>query len=251
MLLNNFFFLFIIGAVIGSFLNVCIYRLPKNLDIVSKRSFCPQCKKKIKWFDNIPLISFLILKLKCRFCKKSISNQYFIVELVSALFLSAALSFTSNFLDLILISLIFYIFIVIFVIDIKYYIIPDSLNFSLILIGILKNFLPATSLNLNQDMFQSLIGGAAGYLLIWIIIFLYKKIKNVEAMGLGDAKLLSGLGFIFGLKSIFIILFTASILGLLYSIPKLLKGKSSLKTAIPFGPFLIIGTVIYYFYLSL
>ena len=100
-------------------------------------------------------------------------------------------------------------------------------------------------------MFQSLKGGAAGYLLIWIIIFLYNKIKNVEAMGLGDAKLLSGLGFIFGLKSIFIILFTASILGLLYSIPKLLKGKSSLKTAIPFGPFLFIGTVIYYFYLSL
>ena len=99
-------------------------------------------------------------------------------------------------------------------------------------------------------MFQSLIGGAGGYFLIWIIIFLYKKFKNVEAMGLGDAKLLSGLGFIFGLKSIFIILFTASILGLLYSIPKLLLGKSSLKSALPFGPFLIIGSVIYYFYFS-
>jgi len=250
LLLNNFFFLFIIGAVIGSFLNVCIYRLPKNLDIVSKRSFCPRCKKKIKWFDNIPLISFLILKFKCRFCKKHISTQYFLVELLSALFLSIALSFTANFLDLILLSLIFYIFIVIFVIDVKHYIIPDSLNFSLILIGILKNFLPETSLNLNQDMFQSLVGGAGGYFLIWIIIFLYKKFKNVEAMGLGDAKLLSGLGFIFGLKSIFIILFTASILGLLYSIPKLLLGKSSLKTALPFGPFLIIGSVIYFFYFS-
>ena len=250
MLLNNFFFLFIIGAVIGSFLNVCIYRLPKNLDIVSKRSFCPRCKKKIKWFDNIPLISFLILKFKCRFCKKYISTQYFWVELLSALFLSTALSFTANFLDLILLSLIFYIFIVIFVIDVKYYIIPDSLNFSLILIGILKNFLPATFLNLNQDMFQSLIGGAGGYFLIWIIIFLYKKIKNVEAMGLGDAKLLSGLGFIFGLKSIFIILFVGSILGLIYSVPLLFLGKSSFKTAIPFGPFLIISSVIYYFYFS-
>ena len=136
----------------------------------------------------------------------------------------------------------------IFVIDIKHYIIPDCLNFSLILIGISKNFFPETSLNINQDMFQSLIGGAGGYLLIWIIIFLYKKIKNVEAMGLGDAKLLSGLGFIFGLKSIFIILFMGSILGLIYSIPKLFVGKSSLKTAVPFGPFLIISSVIYYFY---
>ncbi len=132
-------------------------------------------------------------------------------------------------------------------IDVKHYIIPDSLNFSLILIGIIKNFFPESTLNLNQDMFQSLIGGAGGYFLIWIIIFLYKKFKNVEAMGLGDAKLLSGLGFIFGLKSIFVILFVASILGLLYSIPKLLIGKNSLKTALPFGPFLIIGSIIYYF----
>lgn len=250
MLLNNFFFFFIIGAVIGSFLNVCIYRLPKNLDIISKRSFCPLCKNKIKWFDNIPLISFLILKFKCRFCKKHISIQYFLVELVSAVFLCLTFSLISNLLDLILLSLIFYIFIVIFVIDLKNYIIPDSLNFSLILLGIIKNFFPETSLNLNQDMFQTLIGGAIGYFLIWIIIFLYKKIRNIEAMGLGDAKLLSGFGFLFGLKSVFIILFVASIIGLAYSVPKLFTGKSSLKTAIPFGPFLIISAIVYYLYLS-
>ena len=250
MLLNNFFFFFIIGAVIGSFLNVCIYRLPKNLDIIYKRSFCPRCKKKIKWFDNIPLISFLILKFKCRFCKKHISIQYFLVELVSAVFLCFTFSLISNLLDLILLSLIFYIFVVIFVIDLKNYIIPDSLNFSLILLGIIKNFFPETSLNLNQDMFQTLIGGAIGYFLIWIIIFSYKKIRNIEAMGLGDAKLLSGFGFLFGLKSVFIILFVASIIGLAYSVPKLFTGKSSLKTAIPFGPFLIISAIVYYLYLS-
>ena len=250
MLLNNFFFFFIIGAVIGSFLNVCIYRLPKNLDIISKRSFCPLCKNKIKWFDNIPLISFLILKFKCRFCKKHISIQYFLVELVSAVFLCLTFSLISNLLDLILLSLIFYIFIVIFVIDLKNYIIPDSLNFSLILLGIIKNFFPETSLNLNQDMFQTLIGGAIGYFLIWIIIFSYKKIRSIEAMGLGDAKLLSGFGFLFGLKSVFIILFVASIIGLAYSVPKLFTGKSSLKTAIPFGPFLIISAIVYYLYLS-
>ena len=250
MLLNNFFFLFLIGAVIGSFLNVCIYRLPKNLDIISERSFCPRCKKKIKWFDNIPLISFLILKYKCRFCKKHISIQYFLVELVSAVFLCLTFSLISNLLDLILLSLIFYIFIVIFVIDLKNYIIPDSLNFSLILLGIIKNFFPETSLNLNQDMFQTLIGGAIGYFLIWIIIFSYKKIRSIEAMGLGDAKLLSGFGFLFGLKSVFIILFVASIIGLAYSVPKLFTGKSSLKTAIPFGPFLIISAIVYYLYLS-
>ena len=172
------------------------------------------------------------------------------VELVSAVFLCLTFSLISNLLDLILLSLIFYIFIVIFVIDLKNYIIPDSLNFSLILLGIIKNFFPETSLNLNQDMFQTLIGGAIGYFLIWIIIFSYKKIRSIEAMGLGDAKLLSGLGFLFGLKSVFIILFVASIIGLAYSVPNLMTGKSSLKTAIPFGPFLIISAIVYYLYLS-
>ena len=250
MISNNFFLIFVIGAVIGSFLNVCIYRLPKNLDIIYTRSFCPKCKKKINWFDNIPLISFIILKFKCRCGKKSIPFQYFTVELVSALFLCFVFATVFNYLDLIIISLIFYTFVVIFFIDIKHFIIPDSLNFSLISLGILKNFFPETSLNLNQDMFQSLFGGALGYLTIWLIIILYKKIKNVEAMGFGDAKLLAGIGFILGFQSIFITLFIAAILGLTFSVPKLITKKHSLQTAIPFGPFLILGSIIYFFYFN-
>ena len=250
MISNNFFLIFVIGAVIGSFLNVCIYRLPKNLDIIYTRSFCPKCKKKINWFDNIPLISFLILKFKCRCGKKFIPFQYFTVELISALFLCFVFATVFNYLDLIIISLIFYTFVVIFFIDIKHFIIPDSLNFSLISLGILKNFFPETSLNLNQDMFQSLFGGALGYLTIWLIITLYKKIKNVEAMGFGDAKLLAGIGFILGFQSIFIILFIAAILGLSFSVPKLITKKHSLQTAIPFGPFLILGSIIYFFYFN-
>ena len=234
--------------MIGSFLNVCIYRLPKNLDIIYKRSFCPKCKKNINWFDNIPLVSFIILKFKCRCGKKSISLQYFVVELISALFLCLVFATVFNYLDIIIISLIFYIFVVIFFIDIKHFIIPDSLNLSLIFLGILKNFFPETSLNLNQDMFQSLFGGALGYFTIWLIITLYKKIKNVEAMGFGDAKLLAGIGFILGFQSIFITLFIAAILGLIFSVPNLLNRKSSLKTAIPFGPFLILASIIYFFY---
>ena len=97
-------------------------------------------------------------------------------------------------------------------------------------------------------MLQSFIGGALGYLIIWFIIILYKKIRNVEAMGFGDAKLLSGLGFLFGIQSIFFIIFIAAILGIVFSVPKLLTKKSSLKSAIPFGPFLITASVIYFFY---
>ena len=234
--------------MIGSFLNVCIYRLPKNLDVIYTRSFCPKCKKKINWFDNIPLVSFIILKFRCRCGKKSISLQYFVVELISALFLCLVFATVSNYLDIIIISLIFYIFLIIFFIDIKHFIIPDSLNFSLISIGIIKNFLPATSLNLNQDMFSSLFGGLLGYFIIWLIIISYKKIKKVEAMGFGDAKLLSAIGFLLGFQSIFITLFIAAILGLIFSIPNLITRKSSLKTAIPFGPFLILASIIYFFY---
>ena len=246
MFIDNLFLIFLVGAVIGSFLNVCIYRLPKNLDIVYTRSSCPKCKKKINWFDNIPLISFIILKFNCRFCKKSISPQYFLVELISALFLCFAFVYLFNYLDIILLGLIFYILVIIFFIDLKHFIIPDCLNFILISLGILKNFFPETSLNLNQDMFQSFLGGALGYLIIWLLIFLYKKIKKVEAMGLGDAKLLSAMGFLLGIKSIFIILFIAAILGLIFSVPNLISGKSSLKTAIPFGPFLILASIIYF-----
>ncbi len=246
--LTNFFIVFVIGAVIGSFLNVCIYRLPKNLDIVSTRSFCPKCNKQIKWHDNIPLISFVILKFKCRWCKKPISWTYLLVELISALFMCLALFTFQSLLDILIITIIFYTFIIIFFIDIKNYIIPDSLNFFLIFLGIIKNFFPDTSLNLNQDMFQSLTGGALGYFIIWLIIFLYKKIKNVEAMGMGDAKLLSALGFLLGFQSIFPILFIASILGLVFSMPNLILGKSSLKSSLPFGPFLILASIICYFY---
>ena len=234
--------------MIGSFLNVCIYRLPKNLDIIYTRSFCPKCKKKINWFDNIPLISFIILKFRCRCGKKSISLQYFVVELISALFLCFVFALVSNYLDILIASLIFYIFLVIFFIDIKHFIIPDSLNFFLISIGLIKNFLPVTYLNLNQDMFSSLFGGLLGYFVIWLIIISYKKIKKVEAMGFGDAKLLSAIGFLLGFQSIFITLFIAAILGLIFSVPNLITRKSSLKTAIPFGPFLILASIIYFFY---
>ena len=234
--------------MIGSFLNVCIYRLPKNLDIIYTRSFCPKCKKKINWFDNIPLISFIILKFRCRCGKKSISLQYFVVELISALFLCFVFALVSNYLDILIASLIFYIFLVIFFIDIKHFIIPDSLNFFLISIGLIKNFLPVTYLNLNQDMFSSLFGGLLGYFVIWLIIISYKKIKKVEAMGFGDAKLLSAIGFLLGFQSIFITLFIAAILGLIFSVPNLITKKSSLKTAIPFGPFLILASIIYFFY---
>ena len=238
----------LIGLIFGSFANVCIHRLPLDLDIIKGRSHCPKCKKKIIWYDNIPLLSSLLLSFKCRTCKKKISKQYFIVELLTSLgflffYKTLGLSF-----DFILICIIFLILLIIFFIDLKHYIIPDSLNFSLILIGIFKNFSTQDLLKFNYNLLDSLFGGALGYLIIWLIIFIYKQIRNKEAMGLGDAKLLSAFGFLLGIKSIFIILFVASVLGLIFVLPSLLLKNRSTGSIIPFGPFIILAAILEYFF---
>ena len=242
------FAVFFIGLIFGSFANVCIVRLPKNKTIIIGRSNCQKCKKKIYWYDNIPLISFILLRGKCRQCNKKISINYFFVELITGIFFILIYLYTNNYFDFVLINLILILFLIIFFIDLKHFIIPDILNFSLIFLGLLKNFIPTKNLNFNYDIEQSIIGGVIGYLTIWIIIFLYKKLKNLDAMGLGDAKLMAAIGTFFGLKSIPLILFFSSITALLIVLPSLINKTRNLKAEIPFGPYLLISAVFYYFY---
>ena len=168
----------VLGLSFGSFANVCIYRLPKNKQVLTGCSYCPKCKKKIKWFDNIPLISFLSLNGKCRACKKKISPQYFFVELVSGLgFLMIFLSYDSHYASFLL-AILLLIYLAIFFIDLKHFIIPDVLNYGIISIAILKNFLPNLNLTFTQDIKLSILGGIIGYLSIWLIIYLYKTLKK-------------------------------------------------------------------------
>ena len=242
------FAVFFIGLIFGSFANVCIARLPKSKTIIFGRSNCPKCKKKIFWYDNIPLISFILLKGKCRQCNKKISINYFFVELITGIFFITIFLYTHNYFDFVLINLILILFLIIFFIDLKHFIIPDILNFSLIFLGLLKNFIPTKNLNFNYDIEQSIIGGVIGYLTIWIIIFLYKKLKNLDAMGLGDAKLMAAIGTFFGLKSIPLILFFSSIIALLIVLPSLINKTRNLKAEIPFGPYILISSGFYYFY---
>ena len=136
-------------------------------------------------------------------------------------------------------------FVIIFFIDLDHYIIPNELTFPLMLIGFIKSFDPNLNLNLFPNYLDSLIGGALGYILIWGLITLYLKIRNKEGMGLGDAKLLSAIGFWFGWVSVPIIIFFSSFIGLLYVLPSLINKTKNLSTSIPFGPYLIIGTVVY------
>ena len=239
---------FIIGSLWGSFSNVCIYRLPNNDNVVKGRSFCPDCKNKIRWFDNIPFFSYLFLKGKCRDCKKPISCEYFVVEVLAAisfilLFHIYGVSITTLLLLILSIS-----FIIIFFIDLKHFIIPNELTFPLMVIGFLKSFDP----NLNQTIFpnyiNSLIGGLFGYSIIWLIIFFYKKVRNKEGMGLGDAKLLAAVGFWFGWVCIPFTIFFSSVIALVTVSPSLIKKKKDMTTQIPFGPYIIIGCIIYTFF---
>ena len=245
----DYFLIILAGAVLGSFANVCIYRLPLQKSIVGGRSFCPKCKKKIAWYDNIPIISFLSLNRKCRKCKKIIPIQYFLVEILNiVLFLIIYFIFGISLTSLLLMILAF-VFIIVFFIDLKHYIIPNILTFPLMILGFIKSFDP----NLNSlfpNYLNSLIGGMFGYGIIWSIIFFYKQIKNKEGMGLGDAKLLAAIGFWFGWISIPFVIFSSSIVALILVIPSLLNKSRKFSSQIPFGPFIIIGCILYIIFID-
>ena len=237
-------FVIILGALWGSFANVCIIRMPQGKGVVVGRSFCVKCNKKIQWFDNIPIISYLLLKFKCRNCKTKISFQYFLVESISlinflVLYLIFGISLTTLFL--IILSV---VFLIIFFIDLKHYIIPNSLTYSMMILGFIKSFVP----NLDPifpNFLNSLIGGLLGYGIIWSIIYFYRQFKKKEGMGLGDAKLFAVIGFWFGWRSIPFVIFLSSIIALLSVLPDLLRSSKKLSSQIPFGPFIILGTIFY------
>jgi len=235
----------VFGSLWGSFANVCIYRLPENKGVVRGRSSCPKCKNSIKWFDNIPLISFILLKGKCRNCKNPIDLQYIIVELIGSISFVTIYHFFGVTLTTLLLLILSIIFIIIFFIDLKHFIIPNVLTFPLMIIGFIKSFDP----NLNKAIFpnyiNSLIGGFVGYSIIWLIIYFYKKVRKKEGMGLGDAKLMAAIGFWFGWVSIPIVIFVSSFVALIFAVPSLIKKSLQMSSEIPFGPYIIIGCIFY------
>ena len=189
-------------------------------------------------------MSYLLLKSRCRNCKTKISFQYFLVESISLInFLILYLIFGIS-LTTLLLMILSIIFLIIFFIDLKHFIIPNSLTYSMMILGFIKSFDP----NLNPifpNFLNSLIGGLLGYGIIWSIIYFYRQFKKKEGMGLGDAKLFAVIGFWFGWISIPFVIFFSSILALLSVLPDLLRRSKKLSSQIPFGPFIILGTIFY------
>ena len=240
----DYIFLIILGGLWGSFANVCIYRLPQEKGVVTGRSYCPKCKKKIVWYDNIPIVSYFLLDGKCRKCKKKISGQYALVEFISILSFLCIYYLYGITLTTLLLIILNLSFIIIFFIDLKHFIIPNVITFSMMALGFVKSFDP----NLNPifpNHVNSVIGGLFGYGIIWSIIFFYKQIRKKEGMGLGDAKLLAVIGFWFGWIAIPFVIFLSSVIALISVIPDLLKKSKKMTSQIPFGPYIILGTLLY------
>ena len=236
---------FVFGSIWGSFANVCIYRLPANKNVTTGRSCCPDCNNLIKWYDNIPIISFLFLQGVCRNCSKKINTQYLLVELISGFSFAICYYLFGISITTLLFFILTICFVIIFFIDLKHFIIPNELTITLMVIGIIKSIDPDLNNEIFPNFINSVLGGVIGYVLIWLIILFYKKVRNKEGMGLGDAKLLSAIGFWFGWVSLPFILFFSSFIALVSVLPDLIKNKKNLTSQIPFGPFIILGTLSY------
>ncbi|MBW1846608.1 MAG: prepilin peptidase [Deltaproteobacteria bacterium] len=235
--------IFIYGLCVGSFSNVCIYRLPLSKSLKSPPSNCPHCSSPIRFYDNIPLVSYILLKGKCRQCQKRISFRYPFVEMlggVFALFIYLKYGFTLE-------ALVYYTFIICLVIitfiDIDHQIIPDIISLPGIPIGFLASFaLPSIT------FIDSLIGILAGGGSLFIVLWAYHLITGIEGMGGGDVKLLAMIGAIVGWEGVILTIFISSITGTIVGLFIMLRTKKGLKLAVPFGPFLSTGAILYVFY---
>ena len=233
-------YLFIFGACIGSFLNVCIYRLPEEKSIISPPSHCPVCKNRLKWFHNIPLISYIFLRGKCAYCGARISIRYFVVEFLSGIFLVINHSIFGFSFDFFFYSTFILLILIVIFADLKYMIIPDEVSIGGIIIGFIMSFF-SNSITWKQ----SLIGILAGGGILYLVIILYYLATKKEGMGGGDVKLLAMIGAFLGFKAVLFSIFIGSLLGTIIGVPVMLINKKDKNFAIPFGPFLSIAAILY------
>ena len=257
---------FMFGMCIGSFLNVCIYRLPSSMSIINpSRSICPQCNSAISFYDNIPVFSYLWLKGRCRQCKATISLRYPLVELMTGTLAIAILFMFGLTLE----GVVYFVFIssllVITFIDIDHKIIPDIITLPGIPIFFLASFIDRQNiwyfkilpdnlmeffafLPLPAMTYNSVLGVLAGGGSLYLVIWAYYLIRKEEGMGGGDIKLLAMIGALLGWEGVFFTIFVASLTGTFLGIIFMLQKGKNLKFAIPFGPFLSIGAMSYVFF---
>lgn len=229
----------ILGLIIGSFMNVCIYRIPREENIAWPGSHCPTCDHRLNWHDNIPLFSYISLKGRCRYCHAKISSQYLIVEVLNAtLYIAMCAKFGFG-TDFIFYSLISSVLLAIVFIDLNEMIIPDNLVLSVLVLSVIHKaanyFLYSIPMTLKGSVLGLLAGGG---------LFLIIVVVSGGGMGWGDVTLISALGFVAGIKYILLTMFLSFILGAFISIFLLAAKIKTRRDSIPFGPFIVLGFLI-------
>ncbi len=248
----------IFGLHVGSFLNVCIYRLPRSESIVTPPSHCPKCNKKIEWFDNIPLISYILLGGKCRNCKTTISPRYFLVELLTGLlfvFLMMKFGLSFNFF---IFAVFTCILIIVTFIDFDHFLIPDVLVLPGIVLGLAVSVKNSLLVDLSPLFFHvsyplsaflnSLTGAVLGFVSLLFIAVLGEMLFKKEAMGCGDLKLLAMLGAFLGWRNVFFTIFASSLVGSVIGIVLILLKRKGRWEYIPYGPYLALAGIISIFW---
>jgi len=229
----------IVGVIVGSFANVCVHRIPRGESIAFPGSHCPHCNHAIAIYDNIPLLSWLILKGKCRHCSHAIAWRYPVMELVMGLG-SAALAHHYGLTPELLPALsLFFLLWVLSVIDLETYLLPNVLTYQGIVIGFLFSYWLG-------DWQSSLIGIVAGYGVFWIVARLFYMLTGREGMGYGDFKLLAMLGAFMGWQALPFIILASSVVGTVVGLIFLLLSKRGIRTEIPFGPYLAMAGMIWF-----
>ena len=226
----------VFGLMTGSFLNVVISRVPAGESVVAPRSRCPKCGKLISWYDNVPVVSFLLLSGRCRTCNTPISSRYPAIEFVTAIaFVLQGIVFANDPLMLANRLVFSALLIALFGTDLETMRLPNVLTLPGIVVGIaFSTFLP-------PGLLSSLIGAAIGAAIPWTIRWLWYQVKGVEAMGLGDVKMLAMIGAFLGWRQVWLVLFFASLLGAVVGIALTATRRRSLASRLPFGTFLAIA----------
>lgn len=244
MLENEFIFwsvcFFVLGACLGSFANVVVYRMPLGLSVVKPGSHCTTCKTPVKWYHNIPIFAWFILRGKCAKCGAKFSVRYACVELLMALLFLWA--FRVNGLNVTLVEHLLFIFAAVTasVIDLDHMILPDKLTLSGIVIG-----LAGSLINPDRTFLDAVIGVIAGGGSLWLVAYLYWIFRKREGMGGGDVKLLGWIGAVLGAGSIVYVIMVSSVLGALIGGVLAFRSKEGFRHAIPFGPFIVAAALAY------
>jgi leader peptidase (prepilin peptidase)/N-methyltransferase len=231
-------FVTLLGLMLGSFMNVVIYRLPRGLSPVRPRSGCPSCGHMLAWYENLPVVSYLVLRGRCRACRASISPMYPIIEsLTGAMFLAGYLWYGPG--PLLIVRLVFgWAMLALFVIDLQHKILPNVITLPGIVVGVLANALA------GPGWVASLIGAAVGAGILFAIAEIYYRVRHEEGLGMGDVKMLGMIGAFLGWRLVLLTLVLSSFLGSIVGVGVLIVKKESLKYALPFGTFLAVGALV-------